>query len=148
MGRLDVVPLPIVAVTPEPLKVTAVAPVRFVPESVALTVEPGTPEFGVIEVIEGMSPIWRPLNGVVVPPGVVTVMLRRPLAALAAIEIVTGSAVAVPPVPMVAVTPDPLKVTAVAPARSVPTISPPIIVPGAAEVGAIAEIVGPGLPTT
>lgn len=46
-------PLPIVAVTPEPLKVTADAPANFVPLIFAERVVPAAPEFGSIPVIVG-----------------------------------------------------------------------------------------------
>jgi hypothetical protein len=73
-GRLDEVPpLPIVAVTPEPLKVTTVAPVKFAPLMVAGTVVPCALDDGLIPEIAGSAVTVNPLKGLEVPAGVVTV---------------------------------------------------------------------------
>ena len=118
MGRFVAVPpVPIVAVTPLPPKLTAVAPLRFIPLIVAGRLVPAGPEDGEIPVIAGSAATVKPLNGPDVPAGVVTVRLRVPANALGAIVTVMGRLVAVPPLPIVAVTPLPVKVTAVAPLR-------------------------------
>ena len=84
---------------------------------------------GVIPVIAGTAVTVNPVNGADGPMGVVTVTVRVPVNASAAIATVTGTLVAVPPDPIVAVTPEPLNVTAVAPVRFVPEIVAPTFVP-------------------
>jgi len=84
----------------------------------------------------------NPLKAGEVPFGVVTLTVRDPAEADALIDIVTGKFVAVPPVPIVAVTPDPLNVTAVAPSRFVPEMEPTSTSPRFPLCGAIAVIVG------
>ncbi len=69
------------------------------------------------------------LPDVQLPPGVVTVTVRVPVSAPAASVIVIGKLVSVPPEPIVAVTPLPLNVTAVAPSRFVPVITADWVVP-------------------
>src|SRR4051794_31388683 len=59
-------------------------------------------------------------NGSEVPATVLTAISRKPIAASAAIEMVIGISVAVPPLSMVAVTPMPLNVIEVAPVRLSP----------------------------
>src|SRR5213592_4376618 len=106
IGRLVAVPpLPIVAVTPLPLKPTAVAPFRFAPLMVAGRLVPAAPEDGLIPVITGagLAVTVKLLNGAEVPAGVVAVTLRGPGGALAAIVTVMGRLDAVPPLPIVAV---------------------------------------------
>jgi hypothetical protein len=130
MGKVVwVPPLPIVAVTPVPLNVTAVAPARVVPVIVPLVVAPGVNEFGEISVIVIADPTVKPLNGADVADGVVTVTVRNPSAAWGVIEMDIGRTVAVPPLPMVAVTPVPLNVTEFAPASPVPVIVALIVPP-------------------
>src|SRR5438093_13092360 len=85
-GRLvSVRPVPMVAVTPDPLKTTAVAPVKPVPLTVAPSVLFTTPEFGLIPVITGRACVTvKPLNsGADVPLGVVTVTVLAPSPAFA-----------------------------------------------------------------
>jgi hypothetical protein len=145
MGKLVAVPpVPIVAVTPVPLKVTAVAPDRLMPEIVAGTVAPCVPEDGEIPEIDGAGFTVKPVNGADVPIAVVTVTVCVPLGAPDEIETVMGRFVAVPPVPMVAVTPEPLKLTAVAPDRLVPVMLADSVAPWPPDEGEIPEIVGPG----
>src|SRR5881396_3000797 len=143
-GRLvSVRPVPMVAVTPDPLKTTAVAPVKPVPLTVAPRVLFTTPEFGLIPVITGRACVTvKLLNGADVPLGVVTVTVLAPSPAPAAIVTVMGRLVAVPPVSMVAVTPLPLNVTAVAPPRPVPLMVAGWLVPAAPEDGLIPVIIG------
>src|SRR5439155_991497 len=143
-GRLvSVRPVPMVAVTPDPLKTTAVAPVKPVPLTVAPRVLFTTPEFGLIPVITGRACVTvKLLNGADVPLGVVTVTVLAPSPAPAAIVTVMGRLVAVPPVPMVAVTPLPLKLTAVAPLRLLPLMVAGTLVPGIPEDGLIPVIAG------
>src|SRR5206468_1053985 len=144
-GRLvSVRPVPMVAVTPDPLKTTAVAPVKPVPLTVAPRVLFTTPEFGLIPVITGRACVTvKLLNGADVPLGVVTVTVLAPSPAPAAIVTVMGRLVAVPPVSMVAVTPLPLNVTAVAPPRPVPLMVAGWLVPAAPEDGVIPVTTGP-----
>src|SRR2546429_325794 len=96
---VEVPPLPIVAVTPDPANVTAVAPFRLVPVMVADAVVPCTPPSGEIDVIVG-HPVEHvtvnPLNTTDVAAAVVTVSVRVPVAAPDAMVIVTGRLVAVP----------------------------------------------------
>src|SRR5207249_4961337 len=121
MGRLVAVPpVSMVAVTPLPLNVTAVAPFRLRSEERRVGNVPGAPGEGLLPVIIGPDVTLKPLNAGDVPIGVVTVKVRVSVDAPAAIVTVMGRLVAVPPVPMVAVTPLPLNVTAVAPFRLVP----------------------------
>src|SRR6266516_4416711 len=143
-GRLvSVRPVPMVAVTRDPLKTTAVAPVKPVPLTVAPRVLFTTPEFGLIPVITGRACVTvKLLNGADVPLGVVTVTVLAPSPAPAAIVTVMGRLVAVPPVSMVAVTPLPLNVTAVAPPRPVPLMVAGWLVPAAPEDGLIPVIIG------
>jgi hypothetical protein len=93
-------------------------------------------------VILGSAVTVNPLNGADVPPVVVTVTVRVPGDAPDAIAIATGKLVAVPPLPIVAVTPDPLNVTAVAPPRLVPEIVAATVVPEAPLDGLIPVIAG------
>src|SRR5207302_4737429 len=111
---LAVAPVPMVAVTPLPLKLTAVAPFRFDPLMVAGRLVPAAPEEGVIPVMIGPDVTVKPLNAGDVPAAVVTVKVRVSVAAPAAIVTVIGRLVAVAPVPMVAVTPLPLRLKDVA----------------------------------
>src|SRR5437867_147330 len=110
MGRLLAVPpVPIVAVTPLPLKLTAVAPLRFDPLMVAGRLLPAVPEEGVIPVMTGPPEVTvKPLKAGDVPAGVVNARVRVSVAAPAAIVTVMGRLLAVPPVPIVAVTPLPI----------------------------------------
>src|SRR5207249_2564520 len=144
IGRLVAVPpVPMVAVTPLPLKLTAVAPLRFDPLMVAGRLVPGAPEDGVIPVTTGSPDVTvKPLNPGDVPAGVVTAKVRVSVAAPAAIVTVMGRLLAVPPVPMVAVTPLPLKLTAVAPLRFDPLIVAGRLLPAVPEDGVIPEIAG------
>src|SRR5215510_13491106 len=87
----------------------------------------------------------NPLKGIETPAPVVTVKVLNPGAALAAIVMVIGKLVAVPPDPIAAVTPVPLKVTAVAPL----SLEPPSVVdsvgaPTEPDDGVIPETTGPG----
>src|SRR5256885_16468223 len=78
------------------------------------------------------------------PGGVVAAKARVCGPAPAAIVTVMGRLLAVPPVPIVAVTPLPLKLTAVAPPRSDPLMVAPRLLPAAPEDGVIPEIIGTG----
>ena len=143
MGRLLAVPpVPIVAVTPLPLKATAVAPPRFDPLMVAPRLVPAVPEDGLIPVIMGPDVTVKPLKAGDVPAGVVTAKVRVSVAAPAAIVTMMGRLLAVPPVPIVAVTPLPLKLTAVAPSRSVPVIVAGRLLPAVPDDGVIPVIAG------
>ena len=148
-GRfVDVAPLRIVTVTPVPLKVTAVAPVRFCPLIVVGMAVPAFPEDGVMPVIIGVAgdSTVKPVNGADVPAAVVTVKLCVSGVALVVMVMLTDRPVAVPAVPMIAVTPVPLKSTLVAPVRSVPVIKAGSVVPIVPDVGSIALTTGTDAP--
>ena len=68
-----------------------------------------------------------------VPAGELTVKVRSPAMASGATVMVTGRLVSVPPEAIVAVTPVPMKVTAVAPARLKPVIVADTVEPRDAE---------------
>src|SRR5437773_11998455 len=87
---------------------------------VARRLAPAAPEDGLLPVTMGSDVTVKPLKAGDVPAGVVTAKVRVSVAAPAAIVTMMGRLLAVPPVPIVAVTPLPLKLTAVAPSRSVP----------------------------
>src|SRR5438093_9143545 len=144
MGRLLAVPpVPIVAVTPLPLKLTAVAPPKFDPLMVAPRLVPAAPEDGVIPVMIGPPDVTvKPLKAGDVPAGVVTAKVRVSVAAPTAIVTMMGRLLAIPPVPIVAVTPLPLQLTAVAPPRFDPLILAVRLVPAAPEDGLIPVIMG------
>ncbi|PYS27714.1 MAG: hypothetical protein DMG11_15495, partial [Acidobacteria bacterium] len=143
-GRLVAVPLPlpIGAVIPVPLNLTWVAPFRLSPMILAATVVAWAPEVGVITVITGTDGFTvKQQNGGDVCVGVASVTVRDPRVASAAIVIVTGRFVAVPPLSMRAVTPLP-KSAAITPSRLVPVIVALRIVLWAPELGIIPVIVG------
>ena len=130
------------AVTPLPLNETPVAPVRLSPEIVAENIVPCVTDVGVIAVMRIGFPVCtvKPLNRSDVPFGVVTLTLRRPLAAPGATVILTDNTVAVPPAEMLAVTPAPVKLTAVAPDKFAPTMVAATVVPVSARPGSSAVI--------
>src|SRR5215510_11259568 len=103
-----------------------------------------------MNVIVGKAPpvTVKPVNGAEVPLGVVAVTVRVVNAAVGAIVMLTGKLVAVPPVPIVAATPLPLNVTAVAPERFVPAIVAETVVPCAPAFGVMDVIVGKAPPVT
>jgi hypothetical protein len=146
IGRLvDVPPFPIVAVTPVPLNVTAVAPLRNAPEITAENDVPGAPDGGDIPLITGDG--WVTLKLLkgpeVSPPPALMVNVRAPAVAAESTEIVTGTEVSVTPLPIAAVTPAPLNVTAVAPEKPIPLIVADSEVPARPDVGDMPEITGP-----
>ncbi len=130
IGRVVAVPpFPIAAVTPVPLNRTVVAPVRFVPVIVPLRAAPGVNELGAIaEIVMGFT-IVNPLNGADMAAEVVIVTVCGPSLAWGVSVITMGRDVAVPPLPMLADTPDPLNVTEVAPDRPDPVITAPMSPP-------------------
>src|SRR5205809_570041 len=87
----------------------------------------------------------KPVNGADGPAGVNTEKGRVPAGALASIVTVMGRLAAVPPVPIVAVTPVPLKPTAVAPFRFAPLMVAGRLLPAAPEDGVIPVITGPAV---
>jgi hypothetical protein len=89
------------------------------PVIVPLTIEPGAPPIGVMPVMTGGTTTVNVAGGDV-PPGAVTVTIRGPSTADGSTDIMSGRDVAVPPLWMMAETPVPLKLTAVAPDRTVP----------------------------
>src|SRR5437867_12517924 len=90
----------------------------------------------------------KPLKAGDVPAGVVTAKVRVFVAAPAAIVTMMGRLLAVPPVPIVAVTPLPLKLTAVAPSRYDPVIVARRLLPADPDDGVIPVIIGNGQPVT
>ena len=88
----------------------------------------------------------KPVNGADVPAAVVTVKLCVSGVALVVMVMLTDRPVAVPAVPMIAVTPVPLKSTLVAPVRSVPVIKAGSVVPIVPDVGSIALTTGTDAP--
>jgi hypothetical protein len=131
------------ALTPVPEKFTVVAPVRFVPLRVTTTVVPCAPEVGASEVSVGVDgrTVNAPVRMLVVPPGVVTLTLLVPVAAVAVMLKVAVTVVAVEPV-TTALTPVPEKFTVVAPVRPVPLSVTTTAVPCTPEVGASEVSVG------
>lgn len=134
-------------VTPVPLTVTAVAPVRFVPVMVTDTAVPRTPEVGATEVMVGAgSAITVKPTALLGPPGApVTVMLLAPAGAVALIAKVALTCVSFtttrlpatrltppvrPPIPVVPVSPLPNRLTG-------------IVCPRTAWAGEIAVSTGP-----
>jgi len=113
-------------------KLTAVAPVKFVP--VIVIVAPVAPLFGVKEVIVGGAINVNPEKDAV-PPGLITLTFPdepEPTTAFIVVEFTTvNDDAAVPP-----------NVTAVAPVKFVPVIV--TVAPGAAEAGVKDEMVGVG----
>src|SRR5437773_11079626 len=109
---------------------------------VAPRLVPAAPEDGLIPVIMGSDVTVKPLKAGDVPAGVVTAKVRVSVAAPAAIVTMMGRLLAVPPVPIVAVTPLPLKLTAVAPPRSVPVIVAGRLLPAVPDDGVIPVIAG------
>jgi hypothetical protein len=99
------------------------------------------PLAGKVEVIEGSPFTVKPMNADDAPIGVITVTVRSPSAAPEETVILTGRVVAVPPLPIAAVTPVPLIMMAVAPVRLVPVIVPSPADSGVKEFGVIAVIV-------
>src|SRR5437879_62989 len=140
MGRLSAVSLlAALPISPLPLKLTAVAPPRLDPLMVAPRLVPAAPEDGLIPVIMGSDVTVKPLKAGDVPAGVVTAKVRVFVAAPAAIVTVMGRLLAVPPVPIVAVTPLPLKLTAVAPPRFDPLMVASRLLPAASDEGRVGE---------
>lgn len=84
----------------------------------------------------------KPLVAAETPASVVTVKVRAPAVAPAAIVMDTGSMLSVPPLPIDAVTPDPLKVTAVAALKKLPLMVADIVVPSAPLEGVIPVGIG------
>ena len=123
-----------------PPKVTALAPVRLVPESVTVVLPRVVPEFGDApdNVGAGVTKV-NPFVSVVLPPGVVmtTSTVPEPCAGVVTVADVDVLVVTVPAVPP--------KVTALAPVRLVPesvTVVLPSVVP---EFGDAPESVGAGV---
>ena len=123
-----------------PSKVTAVAPVRFVPWIVRMLPPAAGPAAGAtVEIVGTRATYVNPPVRVAVPPGVVTTTLTAPAACAGVVavtwvaESTVNDAAAVPP-----------KVTALAPVRFVPvsvTTVPPSVDP---EAGATEAIDGGG----
>ena len=95
-----------------------------------------------VETCQATELTVNPVNAVDVPDVAFTVTVRTLSVALAAIVIVIGRLVAVPPPRMTAVTPVPLNVTAVAPVRFVPVMVADAVVPRAPIKGVIANTAG------
>ena len=121
------------AVMSPPLNPAAVTPARLVPDTVTTAVCPGAPVEGTIDVIACAATVK--LVGTV-PAGVATVARRSPSAAPGSIVIANPRLVVDAEV-IAAVTPVPLNVTAVAPARFCPERVAAIVVPSAPDDGDI-----------
>jgi len=140
--RLVELPEAITPVTPLPLNVTAVAPERFGPDTVVMTVAPGGPLEGETDVIDGATTVNPLLRGADVADGVDTVTDLAPGTASDA----TVISIEIDDVPidvMSAVTPVPLNVTAFAPQRLAPWIVAATVVPGV-ELGGVSEEIDGG----
>src|SRR5207249_3358690 len=111
----------------------------------ALRLVPAAPEDGLIPVIMGSDLTVKPLKAGDVPAGVVTAKVRVSVAAPTAIVTMMGRLLAIPPVPIVAVTPLPLKLTAVAPPRFDPLMVALRLVPAAPEDGLSPDLMGSDL---
>ena len=122
-----------VLVATTPLKVTCVAPVKFVPEIV--TAVPTPPEEGIKPEIAGGGITVNELLLVAVPPGVVTEMVPLVATAGTAALICVADALEIDAVV-------PLNVTAVAPVRFVPVITTGV--PTLPDPGEKLEITGAG----
>src|SRR5437773_11599345 len=107
---------------------------------VARRLAPAAPEDGLLPVTMASEVTVKPLKAGDVPAGVVTAKVRVSVAAPAAIVTVMGRLLAVPPVPIVAVTPLQLKLTAVAPSRSVPVNVAGRLLPAVPDDGVMLEI--------
>ena len=131
-------------VTPPPLTVTALAPVRFVPVKVTGTTVPRTPVGGAIEVnVGGAGMTTVKVTALLVPPGAVTVTFRAVPAAVAVIAKVALTWVSPTTVRPLTVTPPPGTVIAVVPVRPLPKRLTATEVPRTAEAGEIDVRTGP-----
>jgi hypothetical protein len=145
-GTCVSVPVPeILAVTPAPEKVTALAPDRLLPVMMAFTASPRVPMLGLMPEIVGAAccTVKTTFRGLlVVPPGVVTVKLRDPTAALGSIVRFTDTLVSLLPDILSTLMPEPGKVTSLAPARFDPLIVAVTRLPGVPLVGLMPVITG------
>jgi len=116
-------------VMPVPDTETAVCPtMKFVPVIVTFATEAASALAGSIAVAVGTGRVTEnPVKGSESPVAVRTVMVRWPVAAVGAMVIWTDRVVALLALPMLAVTPVPLKTTDVAPVRLVPVIVAEIV---------------------
>src|SRR5205823_9472221 len=102
-----------------------------------------SPDAGVIEVMIGtLGVIRNPSNTADVPVEVVTCKVRAATLAPGAMFTVIGSIVSLPPPPIVAVTPDPLNVTAVGLLRLEPVMVASIVVPCVPDAGLMERTLG------
>jgi hypothetical protein len=106
-------------VTPAPLMLTAVVPVRLVPVRVTETVVPRIPRIGVIEVRLGATTVNAP-NRVLVPAGDVRVIFLAVSAAVPEIVKVAVTVEEFTTTMLLTVMPPPLRVTDVVPVRLLP----------------------------
>jgi hypothetical protein len=110
--------LVIVQVTPLPETLTAEAPARLVPVSVTGTVVPRRPEFGeMLASVGGSGTVTVNCTPLLVPPPVVTVIVRAVVRAVPLMMQFALTVVAVGAPVIVQFTPVPLTFTAVALAR-------------------------------
>jgi hypothetical protein len=143
--ELTTVKLLTVMLAPKP--VTPVAPVRFEPVKVTLTLVPCTPVLGATDVSAGAvaAAVTVNVTALLPPPDVVTVTFLPVVAAPAVTVQVALTVVAVELIPP-QVTPAPDTVTAVAPVKLVPTKVTATVVLRAPEAGAIEVNVGVAAP--
>ena len=117
-----------------------VEPVRFAPVKITGTVAPWTPDVGAMEASVGVGGLTVKATALLVPPGVVTVMLWAPVAALAPITREAVICVAVATGVPLTVMPDGR--FRLAPVRFVPVRVTGSVAPWTPEVGAMEVSVG------
>jgi hypothetical protein len=133
-----------VQVTPPPLVVTAVAPLRLVPVRVIGTVVPRAPDVGVIDVSVGTdAAVTVNCTVLVVPIGVVTLTVLPVRPAVAEIVSVAVTVLSFTTVRPPTVMPPPDTFTAVAPVSPVPLSVTGTLVARWPDVGLIDASVGP-----
>src|ERR1700731_254358 len=110
----------LLTVIPAPLTPMVAPATKFVPVSVTATPCPCTPLFGLIEVSVGGATFTVNGGGPLVPPEVVTVMVRAPVAVFAAMVNVAVICVALTTVVLLTVIPAPLTPTAAPATKFVP----------------------------
>jgi len=139
----------LLAVTPVPDTLTALAPVRLVPVSVTGTVAPCRPELGLIVVSVGAGTVVTVnVTLPLVPPGVVTVTFLAPRAALPPMAKLAVTEVALTTLTPLTVTPVPDTLTALVPVRFVPVRVTGTVAPCAPVLGLIVVSVGGGIVVT
>jgi hypothetical protein len=139
--------IPVTVIPLLDVKFTAVAPLRFVPAIVRLMVLPWVPLFGLSDVIcgVGIARLTVKVRVPLVPPAVVTVTDREPVAALEAMATLQVTCVEVDWIPVTVIPLFDVKFTAVAPLRFVPVIVRLIVPPWVPLLGLSDVICGAGV---